>query len=98
MSDELTELQREWRNSVTESIKATEARTIQILEDLNSMRLAYVQQAHLESLVNKVGTIERTLSQRVSDLENSRSKLVGAAVILNLVGGIVVAVVLKLWK
>lgn len=98
MSDELTELQREWRSSVTESIKATETRTIQILEDLNSMRLAYVQQAHLESLAVKVGAIERSLSQRVSDLENDRSKLVGAAVILNLVGGVVIAIVLKLWK
>jgi hypothetical protein len=98
MSDEITELQREWRRSVTESIKATETRTIQILEDLNSMRLAYVQQAHLESLALKVVTIEKALSQRLSDLEKDRAKLVGAAVILNLVGGIVIAIVLRLWK
>lgn len=87
MSDELTELQREWRSSVTASIKSTEAKMDLILEQLGVMRLEYVRQSQMDSLM-----------KRVACLESDRSKLVGAALILNCVGGIVIAIVLKLWK
>lgn len=98
MSDELTELQREWRNSVTASIKSTEAKMDLILEQLNIMRLEYVRQVQMDSLMQRVASLESDITKRVSGLENDRAKLVGAALILNCVGGIVIAIVLKLWK
>lgn len=98
MSDELSELQREWRNSVTTSIKTIEDRTIQILDDLNAMKLIYVRESQLTALALRLAHAEELMSKRVTALENDRSKIVGAAVILNIVGGIVVAIILKLWK
>lgn len=98
MSDELTELQREWRASVSASIKSTEAKMDLILSQLNSMRLEYVRPVQMDALAHRVALLESDVSLRISKLENDRAKVVGAAVVLNCIGGIVIAIVLKLWK
>lgn len=98
MSDELTELQREWRNSVTNSIKSSELKMDLILEQLTSMRMDYVRTSQLEQLESARASQLSLLAGRVTGLETDRSKLVGAAFILNFIGGVVIYLVVKFWK
>lgn len=87
MSDELSELQREWRTSVADAIKSQDVKMDLILNQLTSMRLEY---ATLNQLAG--------LAARVSALEADRSKLVGAMLILQVLGGLAIGILLKVWK
>ena len=91
MADELSDLQREWRTSVTESIKATDIKMDLILSQLSAIRLDSVRMTQLEKL-----------DIRVSALESDRAKFIGAVVVCNIffttIGAIVLLFIQKLWK
>lgn len=85
-SSELATLQREWRNSVTTQIKSTERKLDTIIGQLAVLREEFVREADFKEMAN-----------RVSHLENDRSKLIGAGVFFNAIGGIVLWLVYKIW-
>ena len=87
MSEELSEMQREWRASVTSSIRSSEQKLDLVLEQITTMRLECVKQPQLD-----------LLTQRVAGLEADRAKVVGAAVVLNLIGGLIIFLITKFWK
>lgn len=118
MSDELAELQREWRNSVTTSIRSTELKMDLILDQVTSVRSESVSRQQLKELVDQITVVRgesvsrlqlkevidqlalqnERLSTRVQLLEADKSKLIGAAVVLNFIGGVVIYLVTKFWK
>lgn len=85
--NEISELQREWRASVTTSIKSTEAKVDLMLKQMSEMRLEYVRYNHFEKLAT-----------RVTGLESDKQKIVGAAVLLNALGALVLFLITKFWK
>jgi hypothetical protein len=88
MSDnELTEMQREWRASVASSIHSTEAKVDLLLAKMNAMQLEYVRHNHFDAIAT-----------RVAALEGDRQKVIGAAVLLNALGAIVLYLITKFWK
>lgn len=84
---EVTEMQREWRSSVAASIKSTESKVDLLLSQITEMRVEYVRASQFEAL-----------TKRVCGLESDKQKIVGAAVVLNLIGGFVLFFISKLWK
>jgi hypothetical protein len=84
---EISELQREWRSSVTASIKSTEAKVDLMLSQMSEMRMEYVRCHHFEKLAT-----------RVSGLESDKQKIIGAAVLLNALGALVLFLISKFWK
>ena len=84
---EVAEMQREWRSSVAASIKSTEAKVDLLLSQMTEMRVEYVRASQLESL-----------TKRVVGLENDKHRIIGAAVVLNLIGGLVLFFISKIWK
>ena len=86
-NNELTELQREWRASITASIKSTEAKVDTMLSQMNDMRSEYARSHQLDAV-----------SKRVTSLESDKNKIIGAAVLLNGLGALVLFLITKFWK
>lgn len=84
---EVSEMQREWRSSVAASIKSTESKVDLLLSQITEMRVEYVRTHQLEAL-----------NERVSELESDKHKIVGAAVLLNVIGAFVLFLISKFWK
>lgn len=85
-ASELATLQKEWRSSVTSQIKTTERKLDMILGQLSELREEYVRDSDFKEMID-----------RVSRLENDRSKLIGAGVFFNAIGGLVLWLVYKIW-
>ena len=75
---ELNELQREWRREVSDSLKDHRTRIDQLTTADQVIRETYASGKSLEEL-----------DQRVTTLERDKAKIIGGALILNFVGGIV---------
>lgn len=84
---ELNQMQKEWRESVAASIHSTENKVDQLLAQMNTMRAEYVKNHHFDIMVN-----------RVSCLEGDKNRIIGAAVLLNALGALVLYLVTKFWK
>lgn len=98
MADELVELQREWRTSVMASIKSGDTKMDLILEQLTSLRMESVNRTQMVDINLQLTRKLEEMAARVSALEADRAKLIGAAVVLNFVGGVVIYLITKLWK
>ena len=85
-ASELATLQKEWRSSVTSQIKTTERKLDMILGQLSELREEYVRDSDFKEMID-----------RVSRLENDRSKLIGAGVFFNAIGGFVLWLIYKIW-
>lgn len=84
---EISEMQREWRASVADAIKSTERKVDLLLSQMGEMRVEYVRAHQLEAL-----------TKRVSGLESDKQKIIGAAVLLNVIGAFVLFLISKFWK
>jgi hypothetical protein len=84
---ELSEMQREWRASVASSIRSTEDKVDLLLKQMSEMRVEYVRFHHFEAV-----------SKRVAALEGDKQKIIGAAVLLNALGALVLYLISKFWK
>ena len=84
---EISELQREWRLGVAASIKSTEAKVDLLLSQMSEMRVEYARSHQLEAV-----------AKRVSSLEGDKQRLIGAAVLLNALGAVVLYLITKFWK
>lgn len=58
-----------------------------LLSKVNEIQQEYVRFSHLE-----------TACKRITSLESDRQKVIGAMVILNLIGGFVLYLIGKFWK
>jgi len=84
--NEINELNREWRREVSESLKELRTQCISITLQINDLKDKFASEIDLVKL-----------DDRVSVLENDKSKIVGAVVILQVVGAAVIWFVEKLW-
>lgn len=88
MSDsETAELSREWRTDVRSSISALNTKMDQVLTEVSKIRAEFVPLHRYEALV-----------LQVRSLEQNQSRFMGGILILNFVGGIALAIILKIWK
>ena len=88
MSDnELANMQREWRESTSDAIRDTAVKVDLVLAQMAEMRRDFATAAQLNALAG-----------RVSGLEGDRQRIIGGAFVLNLIGGLVLYLLVKLWK
>lgn len=83
---ELQELHREWRKEVSETLKELRSQISAVSKQLTDMRQDSVQ--HIDFEIVKA---------RLTALEQDRAKLIGAGVLLQLIGGFVVWLISKNW-
>lgn len=84
---ELTELQKEWRREVADSLRELRKQNLELLAEVREMRDQFAKQRDLDKL-----------AERVTTLEGERSKMVGAVLVLQFIGGIAVWLITKYWK
>lgn len=85
--EQLTELQREWRKNVMHHMQSQENKLDSLLSKINDMQQQYVRTSSFEAAL-----------KRISGLEGDRQKVVGAMVLLNVIGGFVLYLIGKFWK
>jgi predicted nuclease with TOPRIM domain len=85
--NELNELQREWRREVSENLKELRGQCNAINNQLMSLKEIFAHEVDLDHLQN-----------RVQRLENDKSKIMGAFVVLQALGGAVLWVINKFWN
>ena len=85
--DELSELQKEWRKDVADSLRELRAQNEKLLLEIRDMREQFAKQRDLDKI-----------SERVTVLEGERSRFVGGILVLQVIGGLAVWVVSKWWK
>ena len=84
---EIAELHREWRASVASSIRNTECKVDQLLNQMHTMRAEYVKAHDFDAM-----------TKRVAGLEGDRQKVIGAAFLLNALGAVILYLIAKFWK
>lgn len=88
MSDtEIAELSREWRQSVRDEMRKNGEKLDMVLVELGKIR-------------NEFATVDKheDLASRVRSLEENQARFLGGILILNLVGGLAISIIMKLWK
>lgn len=83
---EINELNREWRREVSDNFKELRSQCAIITTQISNLKDNYA----LETDFNE-------LQIRVRSLENDKAKLVGAVVVLQVIGGAVMWFADKLW-
>lgn len=87
VEEQLSKLQDEWRANVMNHMQSQEAKMDKLLSKVTEIQAEYVRFSHLESAC-----------KRITSLENDRQKVVGAMVLLNLLGGVILYLIGKFWK
>jgi hypothetical protein len=88
MSDtETLELSREWRANVRADIQNATLKLDKVLQEIGDMQREFAP-------VNS----HKELAERVRGLENNQSRFMGGIILLNFIGGIALAIIMKLWK
>ena len=88
MSDnETAELSREWRQSVRDAMNQNGEKLDKVLAEIAKIRSEFAP-------VDK----HEDLAERVRSLEENQAKFLGAMIILNIVGGLAMAIIMKIWK
>lgn len=84
---ELQELQREWRREVSDALKENRVQFALIAIELQKIREEFAREKEMLELMSRVAALER-----------DKAKIIGGALILNFVGGLLLWFVAKLWK
>ena len=88
MSDNQTaELSREWRQSVRDEMRKNGEKLDMVLVELGKIRNEFAPVDKHESLAS-----------RVRSLEENQARFLGGVLILNFIGGIALAIIMKIWK
>jgi hypothetical protein len=88
MSDnETAELSREWRQSVRDEMRKNGEKLDMVLVEIGRIR-------------NEFAPVDRheDLATRVRSLEENQARFLGGILILNFIGGIALAIIMKIWK
>ena len=83
---ELAQMQQEWRENVTKSIQTTNEKLDSVLEKLAGMDAACAKLSALEVQAHRIDVLER-----------DKQRVIGAFVVLNVIGGFVVWLAHKMW-
>ena len=88
MSDPLIEdLQKELRDRLKSDLSELKLGQIAIMARLELMNERFAKMEHVDSL-----------EERIGKLESDRSKIIGGMVILQIIGGLALFILGKLWK
>lgn len=83
---EINELNREWRREVSDNLKELRTQCNSITTQISGLKDNYALDKDLNEIQGRVRT-----------LENDKAKLVGAVVVLQVIGGAVMWFADKLW-
>lgn len=83
---EINELNREWRREISDSLKELRTQCYAITNQISDLKDKFALETDVVDL-----------RERVDTLEKDKAKLVGAVVVLQLLGSVVIWVVDKLW-
>jgi DNA repair exonuclease SbcCD ATPase subunit len=89
---ELNELHKEWRREVGETLKELRAQGSAIQASLSEMKQNYATAADLKNIEDDI----KKNSIDISILQNDKSKLIGFLIAIQLIGGALLGVILKL--
>lgn len=84
---ELSELQKEWRREVADTLKELRATSAALNSQLAEMREQFARERDLE-----------LIEKRVYSLESDRAKFLGGVFIIQAIGATIIWLIVKLWK
>jgi hypothetical protein len=85
--DETTELSREWRASVRDEMRKNGEKLDMVLAEIGRIRNEFAPVDKHDDLAN-----------RVRSLEENQARFLGGILLLNFIGGIALAIIMKIWK
>lgn len=108
MSEErVRELERELHERDKRDFKELKAKLDLVLTQLAVIREEFAKQTELEALETRVAKLEpleariaqlEALVPRVAQLEAERLKILGGFAVMQVIGAVLLAVILRLWK
>jgi ABC-type transport system involved in cytochrome c biogenesis permease subunit len=94
MADNLSELQREWREQVLQRLNSLAEGQERLARQMATSESTFIRESHLEKIVAEQHAITENLSSRINKLEDVYMKAIGAGVVIQ----ILFAVLIALWN
>ena len=96
MGEELAEqLQKEWREQVLQRLNALAAGQDKLNEKISSFETTFARESRLEKVIADQILININLQNRIHKLESVYMKAIGAGFVIQVVFGILMAVLVK---
>ena len=89
-SEEVNELQKEWRAIVLDKLTSLDQGQKDLRTDIMDIKTTFVNQQALETLKETNRTEIKELRDKVDSLEKFKFKLIGMAIVFQLVFGLIV--------